>query len=81
MHLIRSPQTIDDLNTKTTEYTHTHIPRLTRGYSGYSDSIQVNKIRNGKGDITTETVEIRKMSSLESTTKFYTQLNLKIWKI
>jgi hypothetical protein len=33
------------------------LPRLTRGYS---ESIQINKIRNEKGDITTETVEIQK---------------------
>ena len=54
------------------------LARLTRGYT---DSIQINKIRTEKGDIKTETVEIQKMSSSESTTKVYTQLNLKIWMI
>ena len=35
------------------------LARLTRGYK---DSIQINKIRNEKGDITTETEEIEKKS-------------------
>ena len=34
------------------------LARLTRGHR---DSIQINKIRNEKGDITTETVEIQKI--------------------
>jgi hypothetical protein len=33
------------------------LARLTRGYR---NSIQINKIRNEKGDITTETEEIKK---------------------
>ena len=34
-----------------------HLSRLTRGHR---DSILINKIRNEKGDITTETEEIQK---------------------
>jgi hypothetical protein len=34
------------------------LPRLTRGHR---ESNQINKIRNGKGDITTEVEEIRKL--------------------
>ena len=34
------------------------LPRLTKGHR---DSIQINKIRNEKGDITTETEEIKKI--------------------
>jgi hypothetical protein len=34
------------------------LARLTRGHR---DSIQINKIRNEKGDITTETIEIQKI--------------------
>jgi hypothetical protein len=52
------------------------LARLTRGHR---DSIQINKIRNEKGDITTETEEIKKKSS-DPTTKAYTQHNWKIWK-
>ena len=37
-----------------------HLAKLTRGHR---DSIQINKIRNEKGDITTETEEIKKKSS------------------
>jgi hypothetical protein len=48
------------------------IVRLNRGPR---DSIQINKIRKEKGDITTETEEIKKKSS-DSTTKAYTQQNL-----
>ena len=43
---------------------------------GQRDRIQINKIRNEKGDITTETEEIQKLADL--TTKAYTQQN---WKI
>ena len=50
------------------------LARLTRGHK---DSIQMNKIRNEKGDIT-ETEEIFKKSS-DPTTKAYTQQNWKIW--
>ena len=50
------------------------LARLTRGHR---DSIQINKIRNEKGDITTETEEIKKNSS-DPTTKAYIQQN---WKI
>ena len=35
------------------------LTKLTRGQR---DNIQINKIRNGKGDITTETEEIKKSS-------------------
>jgi hypothetical protein len=35
------------------------LPRLARVHR---DSIQINKIRTGKGDITTETEEIQKIS-------------------
>ena len=34
---------------------------LTRLTKGYRDSIQINKIRNEKGDIRTETLEIQKI--------------------
>jgi hypothetical protein len=40
---------------------------------GHRDSIRVNKIRNEKGDTTTETVGIQKSSN--PTTKAYTQQN------
>jgi hypothetical protein len=48
--------------------------RLTRGHR---DSILINKIKSGKGDITTETKEIQKSSF--PTTKDYTRQNWKIW--
>jgi hypothetical protein len=44
---------------------------------GHRHSIQVNKFRNGKGGIPTETVGIQKSSV--PTTKVYTQQNWKIW--
>jgi hypothetical protein len=50
------------------------LARLTRGHR---DSIQINKIRNEKGDITTETEEIQKSS--DPTTKAYTHQKWKIW--
>jgi hypothetical protein len=50
------------------------LVRLTRGYR---DSIQINKIRNEKGDMKTETEEIKKKS--DPTTKVYIQQNWKIW--
>ena len=37
---------------------HKHLSRLTRGHR---DSILINKIRNEKGDITTESEEIQKI--------------------
>ena len=43
----------------------------------YKDSIKTNKIRNEKGDLTTETEEIKKKSS-HHTTKDFTQQNLDI---
>ena len=43
------------------------LARLTRGHR---DSIQINKIRNEKGDITTETEEIQKI--IRSYYKFIT---------
>jgi hypothetical protein len=49
------------------------LARLTRGHR---DSILINKIRNEKVDITTETEQIKKKSS-DHTTKGYTQQN---WK-
>ena len=49
------------------------LAKLTRGYQ---DSIKINKIRNEKGDITTETKEIK---NNHPTTKGYTQPNWKIW--
>ena len=38
---------------------------LTRRTRGNRDSIQINKIRNEKGDITTETEEIKKLLEYE----------------
>jgi hypothetical protein len=49
------------------------LARLSRGHR---DSILINKIRNEKGDITTESEEIQKKSS-NPTTKAYIQQN---WK-
>ena len=40
---------------------------------GHRDSIQINKIRNEKGDTTTETEEIKKKKIIRPTTKAYTQ--------
>jgi hypothetical protein len=51
------------------------LARLTRGHR---DSIQINKIRNEKCDITTEHEEIKKKSS-NPPTKAYTQQKWKIW--
>jgi hypothetical protein len=51
------------------------LSKLTRGHR---DSIQINKIGNEKGDITTKTEEIKKKSP-DPTTKAYTQQNWKIW--
>jgi hypothetical protein len=51
------------------------LHRLTRGHRG---STQINKIRNEKEYITTETEEIQKKSS-DPTTKAYYQQNWKIW--
>jgi len=49
------------------------LARLTRGHRAY---VQINKIRNKKGDITTESEEIQKI--INPTTKAYIQQNLKI---
>ena len=49
------------------------LAKLTKGPRG---SIQINKIRNEKGDIT-ETEEIQNKSS-DPTIKYYTQQNCKI---
>jgi hypothetical protein len=49
---------------------------LARLIRRHRDSIQINKIRNEKGGITTETEEIKKKSS-DPTTKVYIQQN---WK-
>jgi hypothetical protein len=51
------------------------LDRLTRGHI---DSTQMNKIRNERGDITTETRKSKKNSS-DPNTKAYTQQNWKIW--
>jgi hypothetical protein len=51
------------------------LARLTRGHG---DSILISKIRNEKGDITTESEEIQNTSS-DPTTKGYTQQNWKTW--
>jgi hypothetical protein len=48
------------------------LTRLTRRYR---DSIQINKIRNEKGDITTEIEEIKKKKTSDPTIKAYTQQN------
>ena len=45
------------------------LARLARGHR---DSIQISKIRNGKGDTTTEIMDIQKIKSLDPTTKAYT---------
>jgi hypothetical protein len=50
------------------------LTKLTRGHT---DIIQINKIRNQKGDIKTENKEIKKKSP-DPTTKTYIQQN---WKI
>ena len=55
------------------------LARLTRGHR---DSILINKIRNEKGDITTELEEIQNIKSKTSSdpnTKGYTQQNWKTW--
>jgi hypothetical protein len=48
---------------------------LARLTTGHRDSIQINKIRNEKGDITTETEEIKKKNTSNPTTKVYIQQN------
>jgi hypothetical protein len=50
------------------------LSRLTRGHR---DSILINKIRNEKGDITTDPEEIQ--NTIRSSTKGYTQQNWKTW--
>jgi len=49
---------------------------LARLMGGHRECIQINKIRNEKGDITTESEEIKKSS--DPTTKTYFQESLKI---
>jgi hypothetical protein len=51
-----------------------HLVRLTRGHR---DSILINKIRNEKGDITTDPEEIQ--NTIMSLYKRYTQKNWKTW--
>jgi hypothetical protein len=51
----------------------TPLVRLTRGHR---DSIQINKIKNEKGDITTESEKIK---SSDPTTKAYTHQKWKTW--
>jgi hypothetical protein len=48
------------------------IARLTRGHRY---SIQINKVRNKKEDITTETEGIKKKKTSNPATKAYTQQN------
>jgi hypothetical protein len=50
------------------------LSRLTRGHR---DSILINKIRNEKGDITTDTEEIQ--NTIRYVYKGYTQQNWKTW--
>jgi hypothetical protein len=50
------------------------LARLTRGHS---DSILINKIKNEKGDITTDTKEIQ--NTINPSTKVYTQQNWRTW--
>jgi hypothetical protein len=50
------------------------LAKLTKGLR---NSIQINKIRNEKGDITAEMDKVKKKSS-DPTTKAYTQQNRKI---
>jgi hypothetical protein len=52
-----------------------YIARLTREHR---ETTQINKVRNEKGDITTEHEEIQKNSS-DANTKTYTQQNWKTW--
>jgi hypothetical protein len=52
-----------------------HLAKLT---GGHRDSILINKIRNEKGDITTEPEENQKTPSVPST-KECTQQNWKTW--
>jgi hypothetical protein len=51
------------------------LAKLTKGPRG---SIQINKIRKEKGDITAETEKLKKKTSSDPTIKVYTQQN---WKI
>jgi hypothetical protein len=50
------------------------LARLTRGHK---DSIRINKVRNEKGDKTTDPEEIQNI--IRSYYKGYTQQNWKIW--
>jgi hypothetical protein len=45
-----------------------HLNKITRGHKV---SIQINKIRNEKGVITTDTEEIKKKKKADPTTKAY----------
>jgi hypothetical protein len=51
-----------------------HLARLTRGHR---ESILINKIRNEKGDVTTEPKQIKNI--FRSYYKWYTQQNWKTW--
>ena len=51
------------------------LSKLIKGLRGH---IQINKTRNEKGDITTESEQIKKTKSSGTTTYAYTQQN---WKI
>lgn len=44
------------------------LAKLTKGYR---ERIQMNKIRNGKGDLATETEDIQKSSSYLTTKELY----------
>jgi len=46
---------------------------------GHRECVQINKIRNEKGDITTEPEEIKKIIT-DPTTKAYIQQNFEICK-
>jgi hypothetical protein len=47
---------------------------LAKVTKGHRDSIQINKIRNGKGDITTETGNFKKSESLITKSLYSTKL-------
>ena len=63
MNQVETKRTIQRIN-KTSNWLFEKINKigkpLARLNRGYRDSIQINKIRNEKGDITTESEEIKK---------------------
>jgi hypothetical protein len=77
----KTKRTIQRLNQRRSwffEKIHKIDKPLARLITGHRDSIQINKIRNEKGDITTETEEIKNKSS-DPTTKAFTQQIWKTW--